>query len=282
MRIIDFHTHVFPRPFREDRARLFPEEPAFRAIYASPKARLVGVGELMAHMDRHGIERAVIFGFPWEHEALYRRHNDYVAEAAGRYPQRLTAFCCFSPQAAGAARETARCLEGGVAGVGELALYGSDLDAEVAEALAQVMFLCREKGAPVLLHTNEPVGHNYPGKAPMTLASLYALIKRYPHNRIILAHWGGGLFFYAAMRKEVREVLRNVWFDTAASPFLYEARIYRLAGELVGYDKILLGSDYPLLPAVRYLREMAAAGLTPDRVARIARGNAAALLGLKD
>ena len=49
------------------------------------------------------------------------------------------------------------------------------------------------------------------------------------------------------MKKEVKGVLQNVWFDTAASPFLYQPEMYRVAGEAVGFDKILFGSDFPLL-----------------------------------
>jgi len=80
--------------------------------------------------------------------------------------------------------------------VGELAVYGSDLDPEVIQALSEVMGLCRERNVPVLLHTNEPVGHDYPGKAPISLRGIYAFVKAYPENRVILAHWGGGIFFY--------------------------------------------------------------------------------------
>ena len=36
-----------------------------------------------------------------------------------------------------------------------------------------------------------------------------------------MAHWGGGLPFYGLMKKEGPEVLRRVYFDTAASPYLY-------------------------------------------------------------
>jgi len=43
-------------------------------------------------------------------------------------------------------------------------------------------------------------------------------------------------------------VLANVWFDTAASPYLYRSDIYRLAAELAGEEKVLFGTDYPLLP----------------------------------
>jgi len=82
------------------------------------------------------------------------------------------------------------------------------------------------------------------------------------------------------MKKEVRDVLRNVWLDTAASPFLYTPEVYHLAVQILGSDKILFGSDYPLLRPGRYFREMAGAGLDEKTLSDIRGGNAAAFLGL--
>ena len=279
--IIDFHTHIFPAPFREDRAPLLAADPAFRALYASPEARMAGAAHLIAAMDREGVDRSVVFGFPWQDPELYRRHNDYVLDAVGRHPERLIGLACFSPLAEGAAREAERCLQSGLSGVGEIALYGAGITAEVVAALRELMSLCAAHDVPVLVHTNEPIGHSYPGKTPVTLRQIYDFIKAYPANRIILAHWGGGLFFYNLMKKEVPAVLANVWLDTAASPFLYRARIYPLAGELLGFDRILFGSDFPLLEARRYFREMEEAGLPPEAAAKVKGLNAARLLKLK-
>ena len=81
------------------------------------------------------------------------------------------------------------------------------------------------------------------------------------------------------MKREVKEALKNVFFDTAASPFLYEPEIYQLAIRLVGADNILFGSDYPLLPPVRYLSEIRDIGLTNSQIEKICGGNAKKLLG---
>jgi hypothetical protein len=129
-----------------------------------------------------------------------------------------------------------------------------------------------------MIHANEPVGHMYHGKTPMTLAQIYRLIKRFPDTKIVLAHWGGGLFFYCLMKRDVKETLANVFFDTAASPYLYDPEIYQIAARLIGIDKILLGSDYPLLPPTRYVDEMSETGLTKLQIDKICGGNAKALL----
>jgi len=276
---IDFHTHVFPPAFRQDRSRYFSGEPAFETLYDSPQAKLVGVSELLQHMDETEISKSVIFGFPWQNGDYVRQHNDYVLEAVQRYPDRFVGFCCFSPLMSRAPKETERCLKAGLAGVGELAVYGDGLTAAIAGALEDVMAIALDFRAPVLLHTNEPVGHQYPGKTPMTLGQIYQFVKRYSSNRIVLAHWGGGLPFYALMKREVKEVLENVWFDTAASPYLYIPEIYSVVGNIVGFEKILFGSDFPLLSPLRYFGEMEAAGLLPGEFDQVLGGNARSLLG---
>ena len=277
--IIDFHTHIFPAFFRDKRDLFFQKEPAFESLYRSPESRIVGREELLQNMDEEGVDRSVVFGFPWEQDVYFRRHNDYIIESVERHPDRFIGFCCFSPLSSKGPKEAERCLKAGLSGVGELAVYHSAIDSEMS-ALKDIMQICSQYEAPLLLHTNEPVGHQYPGKMPINLSELYNFLKAYPANRIVLAHWGGGLFFYALMKKEVREVLKEVWFDTAASPYLYSPDIYRVAGEIIGHEKILFGSDYPLLKPGRYFEEMGTSDLSAEWFKGIVGENAARLLGI--
>jgi uncharacterized protein len=278
--IIDVHTHAFPKTMRENRSRFFSNEPAFELLYSSSKSRLVGVSETLAMMDAQGIDKSVIFGFPWRTADSFKLNNDYILEAVARHPDRLIGFCCLDPLHPEAPAEVDRCLKAGLAGVGELAFYASGIDSRCLQSLDPIMALARAQACPVMLHTNEPVGHHYPGKSPNTLNQIYGLVQRFHENRIILAHWGGGLFFFNLLKKEVRESLANVWFDTAASPYLYQPRIYSQALELAGEDKILLGSDYPLLAPQRYFKEIDRAGLTDAQRQAICGANAAGLLGV--
>lgn len=280
--IIDFHTHIFPPYIRENRASYFSRESAFNTLYSPPESRLVDWEELLRNMDELEIHKSVIFGFPWQQSDLFKRHNDYIIESVQLHPDRFIGFCCFDPLNKDAAEETERCLKAGCSGVGELAVYGQDFSPETVEACNEIMAVSSQSNVPVLIHTNEPVGHQYPGKQPMSLKGLYNLLKRYPSNRIVLAHWGGGIFLYSLMKKEVKEVLANVWFDTAASPFLYRPEIYRKAVEIIGPKKILFGSDFPLIKPSRYFKEMESAGLSPDSIDMINGGNALRLLGLND
>jgi hypothetical protein len=272
--LVDAHTHIFPPQVVAERGRFLAGEPAFAAIYADVKAPMVTAEGLVAAMDGDGVGVSWALGFPWRQEAHARLHNDYLARALEDHPGRLRALGCLAVGQPWARAEAERALGLGLHGLGELACYDSDLD---LNGLAPLCRLCAEADVPLLLHTNEPVGHAYPGKSPMTLAALYALLKAHPRTKLVLAHMAGGLFFYATLKKEASQVLANAWLDTAAAPFLYRPRVYALAVELLGAQKVLLGSDYPLLPVSRYQRELAQANLAEDDL-RLVLGQAAARL----
>lgn len=278
--IIDFHTHIFPKEMRENREKYFSSEPAFELLYGRSGSKLAGAAELIDSMDSHGVDKSVIFGFPWKNPDTFKKHNDYIIKSVARYPGRLTGFCCIDIFSGEAVAEVIRCLESGLSGVGELAFYEFGIDEESINRLEPVMGICLDRNLPVLIHTNEPIGHQYPGKTPNTFRQIYRLITKFPENKIVLAHWGGGIFFFSLLKKEVKESFNNVHFDTAASPFLYDAKIYRVAINILGQDKIIFGSDFPLLGSERYFKELEQAGLSKEEIDSICRRNAVRLLNL--
>ncbi len=278
MKIIDSHTHVFPKKIRENKEFFFQGEPEFALLYGSPESRMVGTSQLIQMMDEQGVSQSVIFGFPWKNPDTARYHNDYIIESVQQYPERLKGLACFDLLWKDAAKETRRSMEAGLSGAGELAFYLSGIDEVALNALAPVMEVLREYGnAPCLVHTNEPIGHEYPGKTPVSLKQIYTMAKRFCDNRIILAHWGGGIFLYHAMKRQTKEVLKNIWYDTAASVFLYEPAIYDIAAASGVIDKVLFGSDYPLVPPERYYRDIQASGLSAQQKEQILGKNAARL-----
>jgi predicted TIM-barrel fold metal-dependent hydrolase len=272
--MIDVHTHIFPPEIVRHREDFFSADPAFRWLYDSPQAKLVTAEDLLQAMAVEGVEKSVIFGFPWRTMKIMRLHNDYIIESQHRSPRHLIGFACVNALESGAAAEVERCLAAGCRGVGELAFYQEGLGSDILAALKPIADLCQGYDVPLLLHANEPVGHSYPGKSPMQLGDLYNLVKAFPYLTLILAHWGGGLFFFNLLKKEVPDALKNVYFDTAASPYLYRPEIYRLAAAILGPEKILFGSDYPLLPPSRYLKEMQDSGLSPEHLELLTRKNA--------
>ncbi len=276
--IIDFHTHIFPPRVIERRADLLEKDPCLKALYSNPRAKMASLEELISSMDRDGIDMSVVLNIGWSDLELCRETNDYILEAATRYPERLVGFCMVDPKSDWAPKELERCLKGGTRGIGELR---PDLQGfNPAEGSAAVVFeLAAKNELLALTHASEPVGHLYPGKGEVTPDILYRFATLFPELCLICAHWGGGLPFYALM-PEVAQALQKVFFDTAATPFLYEDAIFSLASQLVGPHKILFGSDYPLISQGRIIRQLERLDLPqPDRES-ILGGNARQLLKL--
>ena len=140
--ILDGHTHVFPEEVCRRREDYFADEPAFRLLYDSPKSKLVGPEEMVAAMAEAGVEAAVVMGFPWRREGLWRRQHEVILEAMRRFPRTLIGFCAVHILEPGAAREVERCLAAGFKGVGELAWYEADLGEDLTYGLAPIAELC--------------------------------------------------------------------------------------------------------------------------------------------
>ena len=279
--IIDFHTHVFPPQIKGNRNKYIERDPCFALLYSDPNSKIATADELIASMDEAGVDISVILNIGWTTHELCIETNDYIIESVSRYPKRLVGFCAVQPQSPQAAvAEIERCARAGIRGVGEIRpdIQLFDLTNEVAmEPFVEAL---RKHKLILLIHASEPVGHNYPGKGGITPDILYPFITSFPDLTIVCAHWGGGLPFYALM-PEVKKAMANVFFDTAASPFLYAPQIYNQVIQLVGEDKILFGSDHPLLAQSRFLKEVRTLDLAEEIKELILSGNAQRLLGIR-
>lgn len=274
---IDFHVHVTPPEIIKDYQRVGDKEPYFKLLSDSPKNKFATAAEVVAELDRTGIDKAVIFGFAFKDMALCREVNDYVIESVRKYPERLIGFISVVPNAAGVENELDRCMAAGLKGVGELFPDGQGFEIDNVNHTQAFARYCLERKLPVIIHSNEPVGHYYPGKTTTTPVKISAFIAANPDLTVIFAHWGGGLFFYELM-PELKTICQNVYYDIAASPFLYDPRIYCVAKAAGVLPKILLGSDYPLLSPQKYLEELAACGLNAAEQSLVRGENAARLL----
>jgi predicted TIM-barrel fold metal-dependent hydrolase len=260
--IIDCHTHIFPEEVRKDREAFCKRDKGFSSIYKDSTSKMVGVEDLIASMDESGIDRSVICGFPWSQPDLCSLHNQYLMASASRYSNRLIVFVMLlfsNPDWSG--KEFDRAVKGGARGVGEIAFYRDEMTSQDIHSMKPILTQMEKQGIPLLLHTNETIGHSYPGKGRTPLERFYELILSFPNLPIILGHWGGGLPFYELM-PEVAKGMANVYYDTAASPFLYSKKIYAIAREIVGIEKIFFGTDFPLISPRRYFKELEESSLS--------------------
>lgn len=253
--IVDAHVHILPDRIRADPAVAYADS-WFTTCHASPRAVLAGPDELLAAMDEDGVDRAVCFTWPFADVQLCVEANDWLATRVRASPDRIIGFGVVNPADPGAAAEALRCARIGLRGIGELNADAQGWALDDIGAFASLAEACTSAALPINLHASEPVGHDYPGKGTAHPHRIEALATAYPDLRVIAAHLGGGLPFYARM-PEVRNLFRaNLYVDTAAAPWLYDAQAYADVVDLIGADRVLLGSDFPLLRARRYLPEL--------------------------
>lgn len=277
--IIDFHTHIFPPEIIAARERYAAHDPWFGELYHSPRAKMADAPALIASMHTDGIDCSVTFPFGWSDHGMIVECNSYVIEAMRQYPGRIIGLAAAQPLAGRhAIAEVERCARAGMPGIGELMPHGQGYrlsDIRLFEPLVEVV---RALNLFILTHASEPVGHLYPGKGDVTPDELQAFVAAFPDVRVVASHWGGGYPFYELM-PEVHASATHIWYDSAASLYLYRPEIYALVARIAGPEKILWASDFPLIGQRRMLEYARASGLNEADLALALGGNAATLLG---
>jgi hypothetical protein len=251
--LTDVHCHLLPSELRQPEARGW-QDPWFASCHQDTPRFATG-GDVLAALDRAGLDRAVVLGWPFADPGLLAEVNDYVADQAKASQGRLLGLALVNPSHPGWELELRRGQDLGLRGVGELNADAQGFELAFEGSLRELLLTLVEMNWPLLFHASEPVGHQYPGKGTAIPARMWQLLapalESAPGLRICLGHLGGGLPFYAHM-PEVAELCRQLWFDTAALPYLYEPGVLPAVDQLLGTGRLCFGSDFPLLPPTRY------------------------------
>lgn len=292
-RVIDSHVHLYSPEVNHDpvgwaAARGEPHWATLctrRRKNGTPVQSFPSVTELLAEMDRAGVERAVLLGWYWERAENCAAQNRFFAECVRAHVDRLSGFAAVQPAAGGAAAvaEMRKAREAGLVGLGELSPHAQGYRPDGAE-FAAVLAEAAEMRWPVNLHVTDARARAYPGRVETPLADFVGVAQAWPTVTFILAHWGGG----QVLTGERGEILSNVRYDTAASPLLYDEEIWRRFVTEAGAEKVIFGSDYPLnnypqaelgAEMARLLIEVRRAGLSDEELTAMLWGNGRRLIG---
>jgi hypothetical protein len=292
MPVIDAHVHLYPPELNRDPAGWAAR--AGEAHWARlctrrrrdgrPVQGFPSVEQLLRDMDAAGVARAVLLGWYWEKPETCAWHNRFYAACVRAHPDRLAAFAALHPAAGREATlaEVRRVRDEGLIGLGELSPHssGHGIDDPVfRDALA----LAAELRLPVNFHVTDPASKNYPGRVETPLADFARLAREFPGTTFILSHLGGLLPLVDSSAVS----WPNLFYDTAAWPLIYPPDALRRLLDVVGGEKVLFGSDYPLVlfpreetgPGfARFLAQVSAAKLTKVERAALLGGNLERLL----
>ena len=99
-----------PEFLKKERDRIAAREPWFELLTSSKVQKWGTAEELVAAMDEAGIESSLVTTFAFRDQGLCREMNDYVLDAARRWPGRILPLAVVSPARMGALEEAERAL----------------------------------------------------------------------------------------------------------------------------------------------------------------------------
>jgi len=277
-RVTDVHVHVQPWEMLLPRVRAAMEKG--RTDVARLKELFGSAAAFLEHMDREGLERAVLINYVSPDLMGFTEEvNDWVLRYASAAPDRLLPVGSVHPRftrdVEGATR---RLVDRGLRGLKvhpphQMFAANAYRAGGPGEGIGALYRVAEEAGVPVMIHTGTSI---FPGARNAYADPMPAddVAVDFPTLRLILAHAGrplhGDTAFFLARRHE------NVYLDISGIPPRGLAdHLPRL--EVVG-RKLLWGTDWPG-PGVRSMRANVEAflelGLPDDLCRAVLEGNAA-------
>jgi predicted TIM-barrel fold metal-dependent hydrolase len=284
VRAIDIHTHA-EEPCGCHADDGYDDLQASMAKYFSARwSHPPTIPETAAHYRQQNIA-AVIFPVDAERETGYRRYkNEEVAELASENSDILIPFASIDPAKGKlGAREARRLVEKfGVQGFKfHPTMQGFLPNDRMAYPLYEAI---AETGKPALFHTGQTgVGAGMRGGNGMRLhfsnpMHIDDVAVDFPDMPIILAHPS---FPWQEEALAVATHKPNVFIDLSGwSPRYFPPILVRYANTLLK-DKVLFGSDWPMITPERWLSDFEKIEIKDEIRPLILKANAARLLGLR-
>tara|TARA_B100001250_G_C19696226_1_gene742665 strand:+ start:298 stop:1140 length:843 start_codon:yes stop_codon:yes gene_type:complete len=278
MNIIDVHTHFFPKDMKVNRSKYCSLDRNFSELYGEKRIDIPTEDELSEILNEDPNIKLVIQSIGYQDLELTKYTNDFLIDMSLKYDQvKVFGSININWGVNKCLEEIERMKKKDVSGIGELHPDSQGFDLLNFELFDPIVENLVSNNMILNLHSSEPVGHIYNGKGSMFPGKLYSFAARYQELKIILSHLGGGLPVYYFM-PEVKKDLKNVYYDTAATDFLYEPRIVKVFCEILGSEKILFGSDYGLIKIDRAIQNIRNSKLNPVELENVLFKNALNLL----
>jgi predicted TIM-barrel fold metal-dependent hydrolase len=262
--VIDYHQHLF--------------SPAAAAlVLGQPDAPGISARALVELLDAAGVERALVLSMaytwgkasraPVENEYDHvKSENDWTAQQAALYPNRLRAFCSVNPLKAYALEELERCSRNPQLRHGLKLHFGnSDVDLDNPNDVAEVKKIFEAANGfrmPIVVHMHTSIDNRRNYGADQARVFLNELLPAAADVPVQIAHLAGsggypattdaalGVFTDTIAKRDPR--MTNVWFDATVvvRPAMPPADLERIAARIrqVGVGRVLYGSDAAASP----------------------------------
>jgi len=281
VRAIDVHVHV--ERTREGHDPMPPELRSAAARYFKSDEPLPTVDEVAAYYRERQLG-AVLFTVDWERRSGRPPiPNEEIAEAAAANPDVLIPFASVDPARADATSRALRLID-------EHDVKGFKFHPNLQEffpndrSVYPLYEVIAEAGIPALFHSGHSgIGTGLPGGGglrlkysnPMCLDDVAA---DFPELQIVAAHpsfpWQDEAISICLHKS-------NVWIDLSGwSPKYFPPQLVQYANTQLR-EKVLFGSDFPLITPDRWLADFEQAPFKDEVRPLVLKENAARLLGLQ-
>jgi predicted TIM-barrel fold metal-dependent hydrolase len=278
VKAIDVHVHP-PDPSGQSLTSSEETQRYFRT--AAPPRSADEMADLYAQLDLFGvllnIDAETASGRP-------PAPNDYYASIVKRYPKQFIAFGGVDPwKGEPALHEARRCAQDlGMKGLKLMPNMGRFFPND--EQFYPLWELAQKLGLILLIHTGTTgVGAGHPGgggiklKYSRPIPYIDDLAADFPELKIIMAHPS-----WPWQEEQLAMLVHkpNVYMDLSGwSPKYFQPSLVQYANTLA-QDKVLFGSDYPVIRPERWLKDFEAAPFSDEVRPKILLENAKKVLGL--
>ena len=264
---VDFHAHV-----------VLHERPESDLQLNRPE-------DMLAAMDVHNVERAVILPINWseyfplmadERADWLAANNNRQASLAAASGGRFVAYAdlalgdVYSPQRAAAElRRAAKEL-----GLRGLKIHPTDLGIPADDLrLVPVVRQAADLSLPVIVHSYpSDSGPGFDYSAPQRIARMAVV---FPDVTWIVAHLGGVRFMDVIPLETYVDISGMLLAVCDLYGVAFAERLLRR----IGLERVLFGTDYPVFPYERYYEVLDRMRFNEEEIEQIAYRNAAGILG---
>jgi predicted TIM-barrel fold metal-dependent hydrolase len=276
MQVIDFRF----RPNTQKTIDGIQNSKMFKGLCQSidfSKMQAQNLEEIVADMDKNGVERAVITGRDCETTYGAKSNNDSVIEFVKKFPQKFLGFIGLDPHKGMGAVYELR------AAICDLGMHGAAVDPYLAQIYANdakyypLYAKCCELDVPIVFTTGP--ASLVPGAIIDHVAPRYIdfVARDFPELRIIISHGG-----YPWVNEAIIVAQRNpnVYIDLSEYEFSPMSEAYVQAANTMIGDKILFASAHPFVDYRKAIETYKNLPFQPEVRQKVMHDNAARLLRL--
>ena len=262
MRVIDFHTHVYPDAIAQKAAA------SVRTFYQLGDATMDGtVSSLLKLGTEAGTDRFVILPVAMRPDRV-RGINQFILDQLAEQP-RFYGFGTVHAAMVNLEEEIQFIMDKGLKGV---KMHPDSQVFPIDDLRLYPMYDMLQDKLPIIIHMGD-CRYNY--SHPLRLRKV---LEAFPRLQVIAAHFGGYNMYETA-----REVLTDTdcFFDVSSSLMFLEPGVAEKYIRHYGSQRFVYGSDYPMWNPVNEIRRFTGLKLTEKEFDQISHETAEFLLKIK-